>query len=43
MKQIYNKHKTIWQARVNVREPMIRDDFIRLQKHCLFGLEAQEG
>jgi hypothetical protein len=40
MKQIYNKHKAIWWARVNVGEPMIKDDFIRLQKHCLFGLEA---
>jgi hypothetical protein len=42
MKQIYNKHKTIWWPRVNVGEPMIKDDFISLQKHCLFGLEAQE-
>jgi hypothetical protein len=43
MKQINDKPKVIWWAKVNVREPMIKDDFIRLQKHCLFGLEAQEG
>jgi hypothetical protein len=31
MKQIYDKHKVIWWARVNVGEPMIKDDFIKAQ------------
>jgi hypothetical protein len=29
IKQIYDKHKAIWWVRINARETMIRDDFIR--------------
>jgi len=31
IKQIYDKHKAIWWARINARVVMIRDDFIRQQ------------
>jgi hypothetical protein len=31
VKQIYDKHKAIWWARINVDEAMRRDDFIRQQ------------
>jgi hypothetical protein len=31
VKQIYDKHKAIWWARINAREMMTRDDFIRQQ------------
>jgi hypothetical protein len=31
IKQIYEKHKAIWWARINAREGMRRDDFIRQQ------------
>jgi hypothetical protein len=31
IKQIYYKHKAIWQARINAWESMIRDDFIKQQ------------
>jgi hypothetical protein len=31
IKQIYDKHKVIWWARINVREVMTRDDFIKQQ------------
>jgi hypothetical protein len=30
-KQIYDKHKAIWWAKINVGEAMIRDDFIKQQ------------
>jgi hypothetical protein len=29
VKQIYDKHKAIWWARINAREMMTRDDFIK--------------
>jgi hypothetical protein len=29
IKQIYDKHKVIWWARINAKEEMTRDDFIR--------------
>jgi hypothetical protein len=29
VKQIYDKHKAIWWARINAEEVMTRDDFIR--------------
>jgi hypothetical protein len=29
VKQIYDKHKAIWWARINAGEAMTRDDFIR--------------
>ncbi len=29
VKEIYNKHKAIWWAQINTREPMIKNDFIR--------------
>jgi hypothetical protein len=29
IKQIYDKHKTIWWVGINVGEAMIKDDFIR--------------
>jgi hypothetical protein len=31
VKQIYDKHKAIWWAKINAREMMTRDDFIRQQ------------
>jgi len=31
IKQIYDKHKVIWWDKVNVKETMMRDDFIRQQ------------
>jgi hypothetical protein len=31
VKQIYGKHKAIWWARINAKEVMIRDDFIKQQ------------
>jgi hypothetical protein len=31
VKQIYDKHKVIWWARINAGEAMTRDDFIRQQ------------
>jgi len=31
VKQIYDKHKAIWWARINAGEAMTRDDFIRQQ------------
>ncbi len=31
IKQIYDKHKVIWWGRVNVKETMMRDDFIKQQ------------
>jgi hypothetical protein len=30
MKQIYDKHETIWWVWINAEEPMIRDDLIML-------------
>jgi len=29
VKQIYDKHKSIWWPGINAREVMIRDDFIK--------------
>ncbi len=29
VKQIYDKHKAIWWAKINVGETMTRDDFIK--------------
>jgi len=31
VKQIYDKHKAIWWARINAGEAMTRDDFIKQQ------------
>ncbi len=31
VKQIYDKHKAIWWARINAGETMTRDDFIKQQ------------
>jgi hypothetical protein len=31
IKQIYDKHKAIWWAKINAREAMTRDNFIRQQ------------
>jgi hypothetical protein len=31
IKQIYDKHKAIWWARINAGEAMTRDDFIKQQ------------
>ncbi len=31
MKQIYDKHKAIWWARINAREMMTQDNFIKQQ------------
>ncbi len=31
VKQIYDEHKAIWWARINAREVMTRDDFIKQQ------------
>jgi hypothetical protein len=34
VKQIYDKHKAIWWARINVGEAMTRDDFIKQQDNA---------
>ncbi len=31
VKQIYNKHKVIWWAKINAKEVMTKDDFIKQQ------------
>jgi hypothetical protein len=31
IEQIYDKHKAIWWAKINAKEAMTRDDFIRQQ------------
>ncbi len=31
VKQIYNKHKVIWWAKINAKETMTKDDFIKQQ------------
>jgi hypothetical protein len=43
IKQIYDKHKVIWWARINARAKMTRDDLIKQQRHCLLGLQTQKG
>ncbi len=42
-KQIYDKHKTIWQEHVNASQNMTRDDFIRLQNIAYFDQKHKKG
>jgi hypothetical protein len=42
VKQIYDKHKAIWWARINVGETMTKDDFIKAIRHCLLGSQTQK-
>jgi hypothetical protein len=43
IKQIYDKHKAIWWARINVREVMTRDDFIRQQDIAYLDCKHKRG
>jgi len=43
VKQIYDKHKIIWWARVNVGEPMIKDDFIKAQNIVYWDRKHKRG
>jgi hypothetical protein len=43
IKQIYNKHKAIWWARINVRKAMTRDDFIRQQNIAYLDHKHKRG
>jgi hypothetical protein len=42
VKQI-DKHKAIWWAWVNVREPMTKDDFLRLQNIIYLDWKHKKG
>jgi len=43
MKQIYNKYKAIWWAWVNVKEPMTKDYFLRLQDIAYLDRKHKKG
>jgi hypothetical protein len=43
VKQIYDKHKAIWWARINAREAMIRDDFINQQDIAYWIANTKKG
>jgi hypothetical protein len=43
VKQIYDKHKAIWWARVNVGEPMTKDDFIKAQNIVYWDWKHKRG
>jgi phosphatidylserine decarboxylase len=43
VKQIYDKHKAIWWARINAGEAMIRDDFIRQQDIAYLDRKHKKG
>jgi len=43
VKQIYDKHKAIWWARINAGEAMIRDDFIRQQDIAYLNCKHKKG
>jgi hypothetical protein len=43
MKQIYDKHKEIWQARANVGESMTWDDFLQLQDITYLDQKHKRG
>jgi hypothetical protein len=42
IKQIYYKHKAIWWARINAREVMTRDDFIKQQNIAYLDLKHKK-
>jgi len=42
VKQIYDKHKAIWWARINVGEAMTRDDFIKQQDNAYLDLKHKK-
>ncbi len=43
VKQIYDKHKAIWWARINAGKAMIRDDFIRQQDIAYLDHKRKKG
>jgi hypothetical protein len=43
VKQIYDKHKAIWWARINPGEVMTRDDFIRQQDITYLDRKHKKG
>ncbi len=43
IKQIYDKHKAIWWAKINVGETMTRDDFIRQQDIVYLNHKHKRG
>jgi hypothetical protein len=43
IKQIYDKHKAIWWARINAREAMTKDDFIRQQDITYLDRKHKRG
>jgi hypothetical protein len=43
MKQIYNKYKAIWWAWINVKEPMTKDYFLKLQDIVYLDRKHKKG
>jgi hypothetical protein len=43
LKQIHDKHKEIWWARVNVDEQMTQDDFLQLQDITYLDRKHKKG
>jgi hypothetical protein len=43
IKQIYDKHKVIWWARINVGKGMTRDDFIKQQDITYLDRKHKKG
>ncbi len=43
IKQIHDKHKAIWWARINAKEAMTRDDFIRQQNIAYLDCKHKKG
>jgi hypothetical protein len=43
VKQIYDKHKAIWWARINVRKAMIKDDFIKQKNIAYLDSKHKRG
>ncbi len=43
VKQIYDKHKAIWWAKINAGEAMTRDDFIRQQDITYLDHKHKKG
>jgi hypothetical protein len=42
VKQIYDKHKAIWWVRINAKETMTRDDFIKQQNIAYLDLKHKK-
>jgi hypothetical protein len=43
VKQIYDKHKAVWWARINAGKAMTRDDFIRQQDIVYLDCKHKKG